>query len=93
MPVSRHTGLAIRRFRPLSHLSGVIFGKSPSEGRADEPNIVGKVRKSKVSSAALAVRLPGPPLLLRRLGFVKVDSSVAVGIEASKHRKRAKKLA
>jgi hypothetical protein len=23
MPVARHTGLAIRRFRPLSHLSGI----------------------------------------------------------------------
>ena len=27
MPVSRHTGLAIRRFRPLSHLSGVECGE------------------------------------------------------------------
>ncbi len=25
MPVSRHTGLAIRRFRPLSHLSDTLF--------------------------------------------------------------------
>ena len=33
MPVSRHTGLAIRRFRPLSHLSGVNFGEVSGKPR------------------------------------------------------------
>ncbi len=47
MPVSRHTGLAIRRFRPLSHLSG-SFAARPREGPADSANIVRNQPKSKV---------------------------------------------
>ena len=61
MPVSRHTGLAIRRFRPLSHLSGVKFvgvnlagvsRRGLGNDRADDATIVGKLRKSKVIRAS-----------------------------------------
>ena len=56
MPVSRHTGLAIRRFRPLSHLSGSLAAWS-REGPANSANIVRNQPKSKVIRGA-ARRVP-----------------------------------
>ncbi len=57
MPVSRHTGLAIRRFRPLSHLSG--FGGARSRGGpVDSANIVRNRPKSKVSPRSTRRHLP-----------------------------------
>ena len=84
MPVSRHTGLAIRRFRPLSHLSGAIFGNRPrGPFRRAEYS-----RKSDANprSAHAAHRAPnGAAVTFGGLGFASVEPSVPVGIEASKH--------
>ena len=73
MPVSRHTGLAIRRFRPLSHLSGVDLGEVSGKPRLrgdysrKTPQIQGQPIAARAKEVALGgAAISGPIALPER---------------------------
>ena len=95
MPVSRHTGLAIRRFRPLSHLSGVDLGavSGKPRRRGEYSRKTTQIQGQLIAACAAEHGVLEAPLFLGRLRFVNVETSVTVRVEATKNRKRAEEFA
>jgi len=90
----RQEGLAIRRFRPLSHLSGVDFGEVSGKPRrrGEYSRKTTQIQGHLIAACATEPGVLERPLFLGRLRFVNVETSVTVGVEATKNRNWAEKL-